>query len=191
MDFSLSDFPALMLVFEKISPGTKSSLSMRSRMSLAGSGSSAGSMTKGYKVFLTGSNANLLSAELGPISPGRYKKITLYPFSFREFLQFWPRSPPPYHGKEKSRSPRGVRTGPLRWKIPRIPKSGDPSTSSGSMTTSCSGTSSAGWIREVKGFRQLAHYLFTNTANTANVQRAQKHARVQKRRIGPGLCRVP
>lgn len=40
------------------------------------------------KVFITGSNANLLSRELGTYLTGRTIMIELYPFSFREFLLF-------------------------------------------------------------------------------------------------------
>ncbi|MDO4310288.1 MAG: ATP-binding protein [Prevotella sp.] len=40
----------------------------------------------GAKVFVTGSNANLLSRELGTFLTGRHVTHTLYPFSFGEFL---------------------------------------------------------------------------------------------------------
>jgi predicted AAA+ superfamily ATPase len=42
----------------------------------------------GNKVFITGSNAHLLSKELGTHLTGRYIQIELYPFSFKEFLQY-------------------------------------------------------------------------------------------------------
>lgn len=42
----------------------------------------------GNKVFITGSNAHLLSKELGTHLTGRYMQIELYPFSFKEFLQY-------------------------------------------------------------------------------------------------------
>ena len=43
---------------------------------------------KGYKFFVTGSNASLLSKELGTRLTGRTIILELYPFSFMEFLLF-------------------------------------------------------------------------------------------------------
>lgn len=43
-------------------------------------------LRSGNKVFITGSNADLLSQELGTHLTGRHTDIELYPFSFREFL---------------------------------------------------------------------------------------------------------
>lgn len=42
----------------------------------------------GKKVFITGSNARMLSKELGTYLTGCYIAIELYPFSFPEFLEF-------------------------------------------------------------------------------------------------------
>lgn len=41
---------------------------------------------QGYKIFLTGSNAHLLSSELSTHLTGRYLRIDLYPFSFFEIV---------------------------------------------------------------------------------------------------------
>lgn len=43
---------------------------------------------EGYKLFITGSNAKLLSSELGTHLTGRYEKIELYPFSFKEIISY-------------------------------------------------------------------------------------------------------
>lgn len=43
---------------------------------------------QGKKIFITGSNANMLSKELGTLLTGCYISIELYPFSFAEFLSF-------------------------------------------------------------------------------------------------------
>lgn len=45
-------------------------------------------MEQGYKFFITGSNASMLSKELGTRLTGRFVMIELLPFSFREYLAF-------------------------------------------------------------------------------------------------------
>jgi predicted AAA+ superfamily ATPase len=40
------------------------------------------------KIYITGSNASMLSRELGTHLTGRYISFSLYPFSFKEFLRF-------------------------------------------------------------------------------------------------------
>jgi uncharacterized protein len=45
-------------------------------------------MDQSFKFFITGSNASLLSHELGSRLTGRYIPIELFPFSFKEYLQF-------------------------------------------------------------------------------------------------------
>jgi len=42
----------------------------------------------GYKFYITGSNASMLSMELGTRLTGRYIGIELFPFSFREYLLY-------------------------------------------------------------------------------------------------------
>jgi len=45
-------------------------------------------LRKTKKVIITGSNANLLSTELSTHLTGRYVDFHLYPFSFREYLEY-------------------------------------------------------------------------------------------------------
>ncbi|MFZ5903210.1 MAG: ATP-binding protein [Chloroflexota bacterium] len=45
-------------------------------------------MDMGFKFYITGSNASLLSRELGTRLTGRYVPIELFPFSFKEYLEF-------------------------------------------------------------------------------------------------------
>ena len=42
----------------------------------------------GHKIIITGSNASLLSREIGSHLTGRHREVELFPFSFREFLGF-------------------------------------------------------------------------------------------------------
>lgn len=45
-------------------------------------------MDMGFKFYITGSNASMLSRELGTRLTGRYVPIELFPFSFEEFINF-------------------------------------------------------------------------------------------------------
>jgi hypothetical protein len=45
-------------------------------------------LDEGYKIFITGSNASMLSRELGTKLTGRHISNELFPFSFKEFLAF-------------------------------------------------------------------------------------------------------
>jgi len=168
MDFSLSDFPSLMLVFEKTSPGIKV-LFIDEIQNVSGWERFIRRIhDEGYKVFLTGSNANLLSAELGTHLTGRYTKITLYPFSFRECLLFRSIDTDRITEKKKAAILAEFDRYLTGGGFPEYLKYGDTE-----YLKRCyddilfRDIISRFKIREVKGFRQLAHYLFTNTANAA------------------------
>jgi uncharacterized protein len=48
---------------------------------------------QGKKIFITGSNASLLSRELGTRLTGRHLAFELFPFSYKEYLEFFNASP--------------------------------------------------------------------------------------------------
>lgn len=45
-------------------------------------------LREGYNVFITGSNASMLSVELGTHLTGRHLSMELFPFSYSEFIRF-------------------------------------------------------------------------------------------------------
>jgi len=168
MDFTVADFPSLMLVFEKITPEVKT-LFVDEVQNVAGWERFIRRIhDEGYKVFLTGSNANLLSQELGTRLTGRYMKITLFPFSFREFLQFSSIGTDRITVKKKAQVLAGFDRYLSGGGFPDYLKSGDPEYLKRIYDDILfRDIISRFGIREVKGFRQLAQYLVTNTANPA------------------------
>jgi predicted AAA+ superfamily ATPase len=168
MDFSLPDFPALMLLFEKTSPGVKV-LFIDEIQNVPGWERFIRRIhDEGYKVFLTGSNANLLSAELGTRLTGRYTTITLYPFSFRECLRFRSVSTGRITAKKKAAVLGEFDRYLTGGGFPEYLKYQDPEYLKRIYDDILFRDIISRYrIREVKGFRQLAHYLFTNAANAA------------------------
>jgi uncharacterized protein len=86
-NFSLEDFRILMLVFQK---KQHSKIIFLDEIQLVQNWEMfvRRIFEEGYKIYLTVSNAKLLSSELATHLTGRYQKIELFPFSFQEFLQF-------------------------------------------------------------------------------------------------------
>jgi len=175
LEFSLGDFSTLMLVYEKLSPGTKV-IFIDEIQNIAGWERFIRRIhDDGYKVFLTGSNAKLLSAELGTHLTGRYIKITLYPFSFREVLRFRSVSVDRITEKKKARILAEFDRYLTFGGFPEYLKYADPEylkrTYDDILFRDIIGRFG---IREVKAFRQLAHYLFTNMANMASYNALKK-----------------
>lgn len=87
INFTVDDFSNLMLVFRKSHQANV--IFIDEAQNVAGWERFARRLyEEGYKIFVTSSNAKLLSSELATHLTGRYFKIELYPFSFQEFLIF-------------------------------------------------------------------------------------------------------
>jgi uncharacterized protein len=91
VDFEAVDFPKLEQLRDSMG---KTSILLDEVQSVAGWEIFARSLhEKGQKLYITGSNASMLSRELGTRLTGRYKQIELFPFSYTEFLLFKSLSP--------------------------------------------------------------------------------------------------
>ncbi len=91
VDFEAVDFPKLELLRDQLG---KTSIILDEVQSVEGWEIFARSLhEKGEKLYITGSNASMLSRELGTRLTGRYKQIELFPFSYTEFLLFKSLSP--------------------------------------------------------------------------------------------------
>ncbi len=86
VSFSSEDFQSLLEALMEIS-GNKKNLFFDEIQNIKGWELFINRLLRqGNRVFITGSNANLLSKELGTHLTGRHVDIELYPFSFKEFL---------------------------------------------------------------------------------------------------------
>ena len=175
MDFSISDFSTLVLICEKTSPDTKV-IFIDEIQNISGWERFIRRIhDDGWKVYLTGSNANLLSAELGTHLTGRYKKITLFPFSFKEVLRFRTVSSDGITAQKKAAILAEFDRYLVGGGFPEYLKYQDPEylkrTYEDILFRDIIGRTG---IREVKPFRQLARYLFTNISNRASYHALKK-----------------
>ena len=86
VDFEAADFPKLAQLRDAMG---KSSILLDEVQTVVGWEIFARSLhEKGEKLYITGSNASMLSRELGTRLTGRYKQVELFPFSYNEFLLF-------------------------------------------------------------------------------------------------------
>lgn len=162
INFSVEDFSNLMVVFQKLYPAK--TVFIDEVQNIAGWERFVRRLhDEGYKIYLTGSNARLLSSELATHLTGRYVKIELYPFSFAEFLDF--------HGVEyRSISSRG-RAAVLRHfdeylkkgGLPEFVRYNDPESLKRVYDDILYRDILVRFnIREVKAFKNLASFIFTN-----------------------------
>lgn len=113
-------------------------------------------LREGFQVFVTGSNASLLSRELGTHLTGRYLSMELFPFSYNEFVSF--------KGLEKN--PESVEAYLVSGGMPEFVKSGEGMVLSRLIDDILIRDISVRQsIRDVEILRQLTVYLLTNIGN--------------------------
>lgn len=141
----------------------------------------------GYKVILTGSNAQLLSAELGTHLTGRYVKEELFPFSFQEFLLFQGISDQGRTTEDKARLSAAFEKYLFSGGFPEYLKFEKRELLQQTYEDILYRDIIARYgIRDIRGFQGLAHYIFTNFTSEMNYMRIQKtlnfsnHASVSK-----------
>lgn len=165
IDFSREDFAELMVIFSKLS-GART-IFMDEVQHVDGWERFVRRIhDEGYKVFLTGSNAKLLSSELATHLTGRYAKIELYPFSFEEVLDF--------KGIDRARISASARARILRELDAYLRYGGFPEYLKYDDEEFLKRTFNdivyrdivqRFGVRDVRSFRQVAHYIFSNAAS--------------------------
>lgn len=131
---------------------------------------------QGYKIFVTGSNAALLSSELATSLTGRYLKIELYPFSFQEFLSFRQVDISRYWTtREKSALARHFQDYCMLGGFPEVVKSGNKDELTQLYQDVLIKDLLVRFkIREVKAFRELAFYLISHVATPISFNNLKK-----------------
>lgn len=124
--------------------------------------------TQGIKVFATGSNAYLLSSEISTYLTGRNKPITMFPFSFMEYLRL--KHVEPFQqitSTKKSLINALFRDYLLTGGFPTIVKTGDIELSKQYVEDIINKDILSRYqIRQIKEIKDLLLYLCSNTAKT-------------------------
>jgi hypothetical protein len=174
INFNVDDFQTMMIAFHKRSMSTN--IIIDEIQNVKGWERFVRRINdEGYKVFVSGSNAKMLSSELGTHLTGRYSKIELFPFSFKEFLKF------------KNFDIKTVTT-PVKARILNffdeyLYNGGFPEYLNYNDTEFLKRTYddilyrdivSRYGIRNIKQFKQLSHFLFTNFTKDTNYNSLKK-----------------
>lgn len=167
--FELGDFENLMLVFHKLHPGVRVLLMDEIQNVEHWERFVRRIHDEGYKVILTGSNAQLLSAELGTRLTGRYLQIELFPFSFREYLDLKGITPQRVTTAKKAEILNHFDYYLENGGFPEFLKTGDDEQLRRTYEDILFRDIVVRYgIRDVKMFRQMARYLFSNISKDAS-----------------------
>ena len=88
LEFTYKDFNLLLEVFLELHPKAKTFFFDEIQNIIGWEKFARRLFTEEYKIYITGSSANLLSSEIATSLTGRNIRIELYPFSFKEYLKY-------------------------------------------------------------------------------------------------------
>lgn len=88
LDFTYNDFNTILEIFLELQPNVKTFFFDEIQDIEGWEKFARRLFSEGNKIFITGSNAKLLSSEIATALTGRNLKLVLYPFSFKEYLQY-------------------------------------------------------------------------------------------------------
>lgn len=132
-------------------------------------------------IYITGSNAYLLSSELSTYISGRYVEIKVYPLSFAEFLTGHPATP---DADRNHRFQQYLRTGGMPLTDP------DRGDRYNSMilegiynTVLVKDAATRMKIRDLSGLDSIARFLLDNTGNITNVDNIVKATKLAKKTV--------
>ena len=130
----------------------------------------------GYKVFVTGSNAKILSSELATTLTGRHLKMELYPFNFQEFLSYKKfEIKKRYTTEESAQINRYLREFIEFGGFPEIVESGNKAELQQIYQDILIKDLLLRFnIKEVKAFKELSVYLLSNTSSLISFRNLQK-----------------
>lgn len=174
MDFSVEDFAELLLVFQK-KYKAKTLLFDEIQNVKGWERFVRRAYDDGYKIFVTGSNAKLLGSELATHLTGRYFKIDLFPFSFKEFLDLKKIGNQAKTTQSKAKILKYFEKYLQEGGFPDYAKYGDKEYLSGIYEDILYKDLLVRYkIRETKSFKQLASYAFSNFAKELSYNSMKK-----------------
>lgn len=132
-------------------------------------------------IYITGSNAHLLSSELSTYLSGRYVTMPVLPFSFSEFLQ---RFPPTPEVDRNTRFHQYLRIGGMPLIYPDIPEENNRMILEGIYNTVLvKDTATRMGVRDLEGLDRVARFLMDNTGNVTNVDNIARSADIDKKTV--------
>lgn len=132
-------------------------------------------------IYITGSNAYLLSSELSTFLSGRYVEIPVLPFSFAEFLT---RYPPTVEIDRNSRFQQYLRTGGFPITNPDMGDTYNYIILEGVYNTVLVKDSATRvGIRDLAGLERIVRFLMDNAGNISNIDNIAKATGLTKRTV--------